>query len=408
MRHLNFSVVSKPTGAACNLDCQYCFFLSKEFLYQEKQQRMSSATLERYIARYLEESPDGEVTFLWQGGEPTLRGLPFFKDAVRLCQRYQRPTQRVNHAIQTNATLVNQEWAKFFAKHHFLVGVSIDGPQPLHDAYRINRAGHGTHSMVVRGWEALQENGVETNVLCCVHAANQEYPEEVYTYFRDELGAQYIQFIPVVERSGGENLDGRVYTQSGSQVTERSVTPEGYGRFLAEVFHLWVRSDVGKVFVQDCDTALSAIFQEYPLCVHSPSCGNNWALEYNGDVYACDHWVEPDWLLGNIAEDSFGEIAEGELNASFARKKRQLTQQCRRCPYLNLCWGGCPKDRCMRSADGEEGHNYLCEGYKVFYQAALPELRAMAQLIRTGHAPAEIMDNRVRPLLGLEPRGRYP
>ena len=232
---LPFSVVTKPTGAACNLDCQYCFFLSKELLYDAAAQTMSEQTLERYVEAFLESSPDGEVTMLWQGGEPTLRGLHFFECLIQLCEHYRRPTQRVRHALQTNGTLVTDEWARFFADHDFLVGVSIDGPAPLHDAYRINRGGRGTHAMVVRGWEALTRAGVETNILCTVNAANEEHGEQVYRYFRDDLGARYLQFIPIVERVRAADLaqaergwrsgtSALLYRQDGDCVTSRSTS----------------------------------------------------------------------------------------------------------------------------------------------------------------------------------------
>ena len=205
-RPLPFSVVAKPTGAACNLDCQYCFFLSKELLYDQKRQSMSEETLETYVKNFLAASPDGDVTMLWQGGEPTLRGLPFFERLIELCEKYRRPAQVVHHAVQTNGTLITEQWARFFKDNDVLVGISIDGPKELHDAYRLNRGGHGTHSMVIRGWEQLRNAEVDTNILCTVHAANEDHALEVYRYFRDELGAQYMQFIPIVERVPREHL----------------------------------------------------------------------------------------------------------------------------------------------------------------------------------------------------------
>ena len=245
-RQLPFSVVAKPTGAACNLDCQYCFFLSKELLYATKRQQMNEETLATYVAEYLAASPDGEVTMLWQGGEPTLRGLPFFRTLVKLCERYRRPGQHVVHAMQTNGTLIDEEWAEFLKANDVLVGVSIDGPEPYHDAYRLNRAGRGTHAMVIRGWNILRQAGVRCNVLCTVHHANEEHGLEVYRYFRDELGADFMQFIPIVERvdpsqleraehdgwraTGGQGV-GMLYRQAGDAVTSRSTRPAQYGRF---------------------------------------------------------------------------------------------------------------------------------------------------------------------------------
>lgn len=406
---LPFSVVAKPTGAACNLDCQYCFFLSKELLYDVPRQLMSEETLEVYVAEYLAASPDGEVTMLWQGGEPTLRGLPFFRRLVELCEQYRRPSQQVVHALQTNGTLIDEQWAQFLAEHDVLTGISIDGPQALHDAYRVNKAGRGTHAQVVRGWRHLQNAGVRTNILCTVHAANQDSGTEVYRYFRDDLGARYLQFIPIVERvpladlpaaeAGwrtdlGERL---LYQQTGDAVTSRSVNPLAYGRFLTAIFNEWVGADVGTVYVQDFDAALSAMFGSHPTCVHAPECGNNLAMEFNGDVYACDHWVEPDWRLGNVHQTSFAELAATPTMRAFAQKKNdQLTQQCLRCPVRSMCNGGCPKDRFVESVDGETGQNYLCEGYGSFYSTIRPDLVAMARLIRAGRAPAEIMNPDVR------------
>ncbi|MBF0939894.1 MAG: anaerobic sulfatase maturase [Schaalia georgiae] len=408
---LPFSVVVKPTGAACNLDCQYCFFLSKELLYSARSQMMGEDTMEEYVRAHLRASPDGDVTMLWQGGEPALRGLPFFRAAVDACERHRRPAQRVRHCLQTNGTLIDDEWARFLAGNGFLVGVSIDGPAPMHDAYRLNRGGRGTHSMVLRGWEALERAGVDVNVLCAVHAANQDHGAEVYRYFRDGLGARFLQFIPIVERvpaaalaqaeagwrSGAAAL---LYRQEGDRVTSRSASPASYGAFLCEVFDQWLPRDVGGVFVQDFDSALSALFGAPTVCVHAPRCGANMAMEFNGDVYACDHWVEPDWLIGNIADSSFGELASSPRMREFVEKKPDLDPDCRSCPHLPLCWGGCPKDRFVPTASGAR-RNYLCEGYRAFYSHARPALAAMARLLRSGRPSSDIMDPRTAALLGV-------
>lgn len=269
----------KTDRASCNLDCSYCFFLSKELLYDQKTQRMSEETLEQFAYSFLAANPDGPVTFLWQGGEPTLRGIDFFKRAVELGKQYCRPAQMVRHAIQTNGTLIDEEWAQFFAANNFLVGISLDGPAALHDIYRTNRAGRATHAQVVRGWQYLQDAGVETNILSTVHAANQDHPLEVYRYFRDELQARYIQFIPIVERVREQQLHavergwnaqtGILYRQDGTAVTSRSVSPEKYGTFLSTIFDEWIRNDVGDVFVQDFDSALSALFSRRRYaCMH--------------------------------------------------------------------------------------------------------------------------------------------
>lgn len=405
------SVVAKPTGAACNLDCSYCFFLSKELLYDQRRQQMSEETLDIYVRTFLEANPDGEVTMLWQGGEPTLRGLPFFERAVQLAEKYRRPSQRVFHALQTNATLIDEQWAKFLAANDVLVGVSIDGPAHLHDAYRVNRAGRGSHAQVIRGWNLLREAGVRCNILCTVHHANEHSPLDVYCYFRDDLGADFIQFIPIVERVSCDNLQAAeagwrdtqlLYRQYGSSVTSRSVTPRAYGDFLVEIFNEWIQRDVGSLFVQDFDSALGAFFTGATVCVHAPECGNNFALEFNGDVYACDHWVEPDWLAANIHTAELSAVPSMPVMREFAKKKNvYLPQKCRECSVRRFCNGGCPKDRFVGDP-GESGHeqqNYLCAGYYHFYSSIKPDLVAMARLIRAGRPASEIMDPNVRSAL---------
>ena len=377
-RRLPFSVVTKPSGAACNLDCTYCFFLDKARLYPESNLRMSPEVAETYVRTHLADHPDGEVVLVWQGGEPTLMGLDFFRHVVALGEKYRRPGQQVKHSIQTNGVLVNDEWAQFFAANNFLVGLTIDGPADAHDAYRVNRAGRGTHAQVIAGWEALMRAGADVNILCTVHAANEGRGAEVYRYFRDELRAEFIQFIPIVERDavGG--------------VTERSISPAGYGQFLIDVFEVWQRGDIGKVFVQLFDVSLAALFGQYTLCVHAPECGTALALEHNGDVYSCDHYVEPEWLLGNVNQMSLSTALALPKQREFGRAKRtSLTMACQRCPVRGLCHGGCPKDRFVPSPDGEPGHNYLCEGLFAFFTHARPALISMAQLVQAGRPAAE-------------------
>ena len=410
-RRTPISVVAKPTGAACNLDCTYCFFLSKELLYDQRRQQMSEETLDTYVRTFLDANPDGEVTMLWQGGEPTLRGLPFFKKAVELAERYRRPHQRVLHALQTNATLIDEEWAEFLAERDVLVGVSIDGPAHIHDSYRVNRAGRGSHAQVIRGWNLLRAAGVRCNILCTVHHANEHSPLAVYRYFRDELGADFIQFIPIVERVNRDDLNAAeagwrdnqlLYRQHGTCVTSRSVLPRAYGDFLVEIFNEWIQRDVGSVFVQDFDSALGTFFTGSTVCVHAPECGSNVALEFNGDVYACDHWVEPDWLVANIHVTELSAVPNTRVMREFAKKKNTyLPQKCRDCSVRRFCNGGCPKDRFVGDS-GESGHeqqNYLCEGYYHFYTSIKLDLVAMARLIRAGRPASEIMDPNVRAAL---------
>lgn len=407
---LPLSVLAKPTGAACNLDCTYCFFLSKELLYDHDNQRMSEAGLETYLRNLLDSSPDGRVEIAWQGGEPTMRGLAFFRRAVELVEQLRRPRQQPAHVIQTNGTLLDDDWAEFLAEHDFLVGLSMDGPAGIHDAYRVNKAGRGTHAQVLRGWELLRRHQVETNILCTVHHANEDHPLTVYRYFRDELGVRYLQFIPIVERvqrrdlplaeqgwrtTGGTRL---LYQQHGDAVTSRSVTPQGWGSFLSTIFDEWLARDVGTVFVQHFDTMLGNLFGQYSLCVHSPECGRALAVEHNGDVYSCDHYVEPDYKLGNVAETSMQTMLRSPEQVEFGRAKRTaLTSQCQACPVRWACHGGCPKDRFATTADGEPGLNYLCAGYYHFFSHAQPAIVQMGGYLQAGRPAADIMRSTPHP-----------
>jgi uncharacterized protein len=400
-----FHLLAKPSGATCNLDCTYCFFLSKAALYPDEKHRMSDATLEIYIRQLLESHRTPEVTVAWQGGEPTLLGLDFYRRAVALAARYRRPGQRVQHTFQTNGILLDDEWCAFFKEHDFLVGLSIDGPRELHDAYRVDRRRQGTFDRVIEAWRRLGRHGVDVNILCTVNAANQHHGRGVYQFFRDELGARWLQFIPIVERATAETLaianqgwsdrpghKRLLYTQTGDRVTERSVGGEQYGRFLVDVFEEWVRHDVGRVFVQLFDVTLEALFGRHLLCIHAPTCGYGPALEYNGDLYSCDHFVEPGYRLGNIHETPMQRLVASPRQRKFGDDKHDsLTAQCRRCAVRPLCNGGCPKDRFVPSRDGEAAHNYLCPGLELFFTHTQPAMRAMARLLQAGRAPAEIM-----------------
>ncbi len=404
LRHIPFTLITKPTGAACNLDCSYCFFLSKEVLWESKAQRMTQETLRAYLTNYLDAQPDGPVTVGWQGGEPTLRGVDFFREAVRLGKELARPGQQVQHAIQTNGTLLDDEWGAFLAQENFLVGISIDGPQELHDHYRVNKAGRGTYDQVVRGLRVLQAHQVDVNILCTVNAVNAEHPLEVYRHFRDDLAVNFIQFIPIVERvepgqegvaeSGWRDDGGSfvLYRQAGEGVTSRTVRPEHYGDFLTAIFDEWVTTDVGTVFVQDFDATLGALLGQYTVCVHAPECGGALAMEHNGDVYSCDHFVEPDYRLGNVVEDDFRALLTSPFQREFGRSKRTaLPAQCKQCPVRWACHGGCPKDRFATTSDGEPGLNYLCAGYYRLYTHITPTLQQMGRLLRAGRPASDIM-----------------
>jgi uncharacterized protein len=403
----SFHLLAKPSGSTCNIDCTYCFFLSKAALYPHDKHRMSEKTLDAYIRQLLESHHTPEVTIAWQGGEPTLMKLGFFKHAVELAEKYRRPDQKLQHTFQTNGLLLDDDWCAFFKENNFLVGLSVDGPRQLHDAYRRDRRGQGTFDLVMRGWRYVRKHGVEFNVLCTVNAANQAHGRTVYRFFRDELGVKWMQFIPIVERASAETIDianqgwsdkpggghRLLYMQTGSMVTERSVGSEQYGRFLIDIYEDWIRRDIGAVYVQLFDVTLSAYFNRHLLCIHAPTCGRGPALEYNGDLYTCDHFVEPDHKLGNIHETPMLDLVASSQMRAFGNAKRDgLTNQCRECDVRFLCNGGCPKDRCMTSGAGEPGQNYLCSGLRLFFTHTRPTMEQMVQLLKLGRAPAEIME----------------
>ena len=400
-----FHLLAKPSGSTCNIDCKYCFFLSKEALYPNDKHRMSDTTLQAYIRQLMESHRLPEVTVAWQGGEPTLMGLDFFRRAMELVEQHRRPGQQVSHTFQTNGIALDDDWCAFLKAHGFLVGLSVDGPREIHDTNRVTRNGQGTFDLVMKGWAKLRQHGVDFNILCTVNAANQDHGRRVYRFFRDELGASWIQFIPIVERATAQTIHianlgwserpkekRLLYTQSGSLVTERTVGGEQYGRFLIDVFEEWVRHDVGKVYVQLFDVTLEALFGRHKLCIHAPTCGKGPALEHNGDLYACDHFVEPGFRLGNIHDTHMAELMALPAQRKFGEDKRDtLTRQCRDCEVRPLCNGGCPKDRFALSRDGEPGHNYLCEGLYRFFTHSRPAMQQMAQLYSDGRRPAEVM-----------------
>jgi uncharacterized protein len=385
----SFHVLAKPTGAICNLDCKYCFFLSKEALYPDSKFRMPDGVLEEYIRQQLT-SQGQQATISWQGGEPTLMGLKFFRRAMELTERYRQPGQSVEHTLQTNGTLIDAEWCEFLREHRFLVGLSIDGPQPLHDAYRVDKRGRPTFDKVERAARLMQQYEVEFNVLCTVHAQNADRPLDVYRYFRDELGARYIQFIPIVERV---NADGRTLLQEGSTVTDRSVTAAAWGSFLNAIFDEWLQRDVGTVFVQMFDAALASWVGAPPaLCIFSETCGDAVALEHNGDVYSCDHYVEPGYLLGNVLDTAMVDLVSSPRQRAFGAAKRDtLPKYCRDCEVRFACHGECPKNRFITTPDGEPGLNYLCAGYKAFFTHIDRPMRMMSQLLRQGRYADEVM-----------------
>jgi serine-type anaerobic sulfatase-maturating enzyme len=401
-----FHVLAKPSGATCNLDCDYCFFLSKEMLYPGSRFRMAEELQELYIQQLLEAHRTvPEVIVAWQGGEPTLMGLPFFRRSIQLLSENARPGQRVLNTLQTNGTLLNDEWAEFLAEHRFLVGISIDGPREIHDRYRVDKGGKPTFDRVMRGLEVLRRHGVDFNVLTTIHAANEQHGREVYRFLRDECGAEFMQFIPIVERATPETLAlanagwgersrmRPLYTLDGSLVTDRTVSPEGYGRFLIDVFEDWVRRDIGAVYVQMFDTALANwVGEPGGMCVHSRTCGTQVALEHNGDLYSCDHFVEPRYLLGNIQELPMLDLVASPQQRKFGQDKYDtLPQYCLECDVRFACHGGCPKDRFATAPDGEPGLHYLCPSYKAFFHHVGPAMGQMRDLLAANRAPSEVM-----------------
>ncbi len=377
-----FHVMLKPTGAICNLDCTYCFYLDKEQLYPgDTRFRMTEEVLESFTRQYLEAQRVPEVTFAFQGGEPTLMGLDFYRKAVELQQKFRKPGTRVINALQTNGVLLDEDWARFLKQHRFLVGLSLDGPEHLHDAFRVDKGGNATWPRVMRALGLLKAHGVDWNLLCVVNRRNGDYPTELYRFFR-EHGAEFLQFIPAVERppEGG--------------VSDWSVGPEQWGDFLSRVFDLWVRHDVGRVYVQHFDVALQAWLGLEPgLCVHAETCGNCLAMEHNGDLFSCDHYVSPQHYLGNVTQASVAGLVGSPFQRKFGTGKRDtLTRQCRECPVRFACNGGCPKDRFSTALDGEPGHNYLCAGYERFFKHIDGPMQTMADLYRRGRPPAAIME----------------
>jgi uncharacterized protein len=396
-----FHVMSKPTGAICNLDCDYCFFLSKESLYPGSAFRMPDDVLEAYVSQLLAAHRGvDEVVVAFQGGEPTLMGIDFFRRVLELEQRYAVPGQRVLNTVQTNATLIDDEWAAFLRENEFLVGVSIDGPRAMHDAYRVDKGGKPTYDRVVAGLDALKRHGVDWNALTTVNAANGDHGREVYTFLRDALGAQYVQLIPIVERVtpellplaesgwGARSADRPLYRQEGALVTHRSVGARQYGQFLVDVFEEWARHDVGDVFVPTFDTALAHWLgmHQTGACVHAETCGDAVALEHNGDLYSCDHYVEPEFRLGSITEGrTLLQLVDSPQQRAFGAAKRDtLPAYCRSCDVRFACHGGCPKDRFLTTPAGEPGLHYLCEGYQLFFRHVDKPMQTMAALLRNG------------------------
>ena len=392
-----FHVMTKPIGPICNLDCKYCFYLEKENLYPDTRNwTMPPEVLERYIQQYIAAQPADEVHFAWQGGEPTLLGLDFFRNVMELERKY-ADGKTIHNALQTNATLVDDEWALFLAENKFLVGVSIDGPRELHDHYRVDKGNAPTFDRVMRGLSKLKAYKVEFNTLTVVNRHNSQYPLEVYRFLKD-AGSEFMQFIPVVERQTREAVsDGLVLIQPSfdrvAEVTEWSVEPLAYGRFLTSIFDEWVKQDVGRYFIQQFDVALESwLGMEASLCVFRRTCGSALAMEHSGDIYSCDHFVYPENKLGNITQTALEQLVTSDQQKEFGLDKlNSLPRMCRECEVRFACNGECPKHRFLKTPDGEAHLNYLCAGYKHFFHHIDPFMQFMATELRHGRPPANIM-----------------
>ncbi|MEX3071045.1 anaerobic sulfatase maturase [Vibrio alginolyticus] len=395
-----FHVMAKPGGAKCNIDCQYCFYLHKEnLLHQPKQPKMDEETLEAFVKSYIESQDGDEIVFSWQGGEPTLLGLDYFRKVVELQKKYQPNGTRIENDLQTNGILLNDEWCEFLVANNFLVGLSIDGPQELHDKYRKTRSGKPTFHLVMKAVEKLQHYGVRFNALVTVNRHNVKYPLEIYRFLTRELGVTYIQLAPVVEANDFHTTAPQFWNEQmipvmGSElakpghpmsvVTDWSVDPDDWGKFLSEMFVEWVNNDLGRVLVNLFETAVAQVMgKPAQLCITSEFCGKGLAIEHNGDVYSCDHYVYPEYKLSNIHEHSLNEMAFSTRQFSFGMAKRDsLPDYCKKCPYLKYCWGECPKNRLIKTPDGEEGLNYLCSGIRRFFDDTLPMLVGLSQLLQ--------------------------
>jgi len=379
--------MAKPRGAICNLGCEYCYYLPKKALYPDSTFRMSNQVLKSYVRQYIAAQQVPQVHFAWQGGEPTLMGLDFFRRVVGYQKEAARPGMRIENAIQTNGTLLNDDWCRFFVENHFLVGISLDGPREIHDVYRKDKGNRGTFDRVIHGIRLLKDYQVDFNILTCVSAANAEKPLEVYHFLRDEVGAEFIQFIPIVE------WERPTDPQKERKLSERSVNGEQYGYFLNSIFDDWLAHDLSKIFVQIFDTSFGHwIGAPGGLCVFQETCGLALVTEHNGDVYSCDHFVEPDCYLGNMLKTPLAEMVGSEKQRQFGLAKRNsLPQYCRSCSFLFACNGGCPKDRTDITPDGEPGLNHLCSGFKTFFAHVDSPFRIMANLIRQHRPMTDVM-----------------
>ena len=388
-------VMLKPAGAHCNLACKYCYYLEKNKLYPTAQRHlMSDEMLEQFTREYIEAQTMNQVLFTWHGGEPLLRSIDFYRKALSLQQKY-AGGRCIDNVIQTNGTLLTDEWCEFFAQNHWLVGISIDGPQPYHDHYRLTAAGKPSWKKVMQGIKLLKKHGVEWNAMAVVNAYNVNHPLEFYRFFK-ENGCQFLQFTPIVERLT-RHEDGRTLASLADKdeisLSEASVAPEQWGYFLCAIFDEWVRKDVGKIFVEIFDCTLANWMGISPgICAYSKECGHAGVMEHNGDVYSCDHFVFPEYKLGNIRDYSLIDMLYGEQQQEFSRLKHSsLPRQCKECDMEFACHGECPKNRFMKDKYGDSGLNYLCPGYYHYYQHVAPYMDYMKQELMSQRPPSNIM-----------------
>jgi uncharacterized protein len=369
-----YQIFAKPIGSLCNLSCDYCYYLKKKSLYPDDQSfRMPEDILEEYILQHIEACPDPVISFSWHGGEPTLLGLDYFRRILEIQRRHQPPHRRIINGIQTNGTLIDEDWCRFLAAERFAVGLSLDGPQELHDSYRLTKVGKPTHTKALLGYELLRKHGIACDILCVVHDRNVCHPLKVYRFFK-QIEASYIGFLPLVEPQ--PNRQGAV--------SSSTLPSEAFGAFLCAIFDEWTREDIGRIKVQIFEeTAGTALGQEHTLCIFKKTCGDVPVLEHNGDFFSCDHFVEREHLLGNIRETSLLDLLESPEQRSFSQAKWDtLPRYCLECEVLSLCNGGCPKDRILQTPDGEGGLNYLCAGYKRFFTHCRPFLAELSSLRR--------------------------
>lgn len=372
-----FQIFAKPVGSLCNLQCSYCYYSGENKENSESPgKRMDDILLEKYISQHIEATTDDVVMFSWHGGEPTLAGIDFYRKAVDFQKNHLPSGKKLINGIQTNGTLINEEWCRFLKEENFLVGISIDGPEEFNNQFRLNRSGFGTFKDVINGYSLLKNYGVTTEILCVVNSSNAEYPLEVYRFFKT-LNARYITFLPLVELKPG----------SQAEVTEKSVSAEAFGRFLIQIFDEWVANDIGNVTIQIFEEVLRTAFdKEHTLCIFKKYCGGVPVIESNGDFYSCDHFVNNEYLLGNITENPVSFFLESRQQKAFGEAKSNiLPEYCKNCEVLSICNGECPKNRFIKTPDGENGLNYLCAGYKMFFKHCLPFVKAIRKAAVEGY-----------------------